>query len=126
MVSIKLPRKGPTLDFSWTEEQLALRKSVIKFAQQELTADLVEQERNEEFSWDNWKKCAQFGIQGLPMPPEYGGRGADILTTACALEALGYGCRDNGLIFSINAHMWASEIPFLMFGNDEQKKRYLG
>jgi alkylation response protein AidB-like acyl-CoA dehydrogenase len=113
------------VDFSWTDEQRALRQSVIKFAQQELTRDLIEPERNEEFYWDGWKKCAQFGIQGLPVLAEYGGRGADILTTACALEALGYGCRDNGLIFSINAHMWSSEIPFMMFGNEEQKKRYL-
>ena len=113
------------MDFSWSDEQLELRKSVIRFAQQELNNDVAEREPQEEFSWDGWKKCAQFGIQGLPMPVEYGGRGADILTTACALEALGYGCRDNGLIFSINAHMWASEIPFLMFGNEEQKKRYL-
>jgi len=91
------------VDFSWTDEQRALRQSVIKFAQQELSRDLVEAERHEEFDWEGWKKCAQFGIQGLPVPAKYGGRDADILTTAYALEALGYGCRDNGLIFSINA-----------------------
>jgi len=113
------------VDFSWTDEQRALRQSVIKFAQQELSRDLVEAERHEEFDWEGWKKCAQFGIQGLPVPAKYGGKDADILTTACALEALGYGCRDNGLIFSINAHMWSSVIPFLMFGNEEQKTRYL-
>ena len=101
------------MEFSWTDEQLALRHSVIQFARAQLSSDLFEQEANEEFSWDNWRKCAQFGILGLPIPREYGGRGTDILTTVCALEALGYGCRDNGLIFSINAHMWSSEIPFL-------------
>ena len=113
------------MEFSWTDEQLALRHSVIQFARAQLSSDLFEQEANEEFSWDNWRKCAQFGILGLPIPREYGGRGTDILTTVCALEALGYGCRDNGLIFSINAHMWSSEIPFLAFGNEEQKSRYL-
>jgi len=113
------------VEFSWTDEQLALRNSVIQFARAELSHDLFEQEANEEFSWDSWRKCAQFGIHGLPIPKEFGGHGADILTTVCALEALGYACRDNGLIFSINAHMWSSEIPFLMFGNEEQKSRYL-
>jgi alkylation response protein AidB-like acyl-CoA dehydrogenase len=113
------------VDFSWTDEQRALRQSVIKFAQQELNRDLIEAERDEDFYWEGWRKCAQFGIQGLPVLAEYGGQGADILTTACALEALGYGCRDNGLIFSINAHMWSSVIPFMMFGNEEQKNRYL-
>jgi len=86
---------------------------------------MIEADRKEQFSYDGWKKCAAFGIQGLPVPEQYGGSGADILTTVCGLEALGYGCRDNGLIFSINAHMWSAEIPFLSFGTDEQKDRYL-
>ncbi len=42
-----------------------------------------------------------------------------------ALEALGYGCRDNGLIFSLNAQMWACEVPIAKFGSEEQKRRYL-
>ena len=113
------------MDFAWSEEQTALRQAVIKFAKQELNENLIERDRREEFSWDGWKKCAQFGIHGLPIPPEYGGGGADILTTVCALEGLGYGCRDNGLVFSINAHMWSSEIPLLMFGTEAQKQRYL-
>ena len=113
------------MDFSWNEEQLALRKSIISFARQELNRNLIEDDRDEVFDREGWKKCAEIGIQGLPVPPEYGGQGADILTTACALEALGYGCRNNGLLFSLNAHMWTSEIPFLMFGTEAQKKRYL-
>jgi alkylation response protein AidB-like acyl-CoA dehydrogenase len=113
------------LDFSWTDDQQAFRREVIKFAQRELTDDLIERDHGEQFFSEGWKKCAEFGIQGLPIPEEYGGGGADILTTACGLEALGYGCRDNGLIFSINAHMWSSEIPVLSFGTEEQKKKYL-
>ncbi|HTG62742.1 MAG TPA: acyl-CoA dehydrogenase family protein [Terriglobia bacterium] len=113
------------MDFSWSEEQLALRKSIISFAKKELNQHLIGQDEEEAFDRQGWQKCAEMGIHGLPIPSEYGGQGADILTTACALEALGYGCRDNGLIFSINAHMWSSEIPFFMFGNAEQKQRYL-
>ncbi|HEV2175788.1 MAG TPA: acyl-CoA dehydrogenase family protein [Terriglobia bacterium] len=113
------------MDFAWSEEQAAFRKSVIEFAKQELNYDMIAADHEEQFSWEGWKKCGQFGIQGLPIPPEYGGGGADALTTACGLEALGYGCRDNGLIFSINAHMWACEIPFLHFGTEEQKRKYL-
>ncbi len=86
---------------------------------------MIDADRHEQFSWDGWKKCAAFGIHGLPVPEQYGGSGADILTIVCGLEALGYGCRDNGLIFSINAHMWSAEIPLLSFGSQEQKDRYL-
>jgi alkylation response protein AidB-like acyl-CoA dehydrogenase len=113
------------LDFSWTEEQAAFRKEVIRFAQQELNDDLARRDREEEFPREFFTKCAKFGIQGLPVPTEYGGGGADILTIVCALEALGYGCKDNGFLFSLGAHMWTSELPLMAFGTEEQKRRYL-
>ncbi len=71
------------------------------------------------------RRCAQVGIQGLPVPIEYGGRRADPITIAGALESLGYGCLDNGLTFGINAQMWTVEVPLLAFGSDEQKARVL-
>ena len=113
------------MDFAWNEEQAAFRKEVLRFAREELKDDVIARDHNEEFSRPLWEKCAKFGIQGLPIPVEYGGGGADILTTVCALEALGYGCHDNGLLFSINAHMWSSEIPIWNFGTEEQKRKYL-
>jgi alkylation response protein AidB-like acyl-CoA dehydrogenase len=42
-----------------------------------------------------------------------------------AMEALGYGCRDNGLIFSLNAHMWSCATPIARFGTENQKRKYL-
>ena len=113
------------MDFSWSEEQQALRRSVIQFAQNELVSDLIEEDRKQEFSWDGWRQCARFGIQGLLAPEEFGGGGADLLTTVVALEALGYGCRNNGLIFSINAHLWGCTTPLLDFGTEAQKRKYL-
>lgn len=113
------------MDFSWTEEQVAFKNAVIKFAQKELNTGVVERDQKGEFSLENWRKCAQFGIQGLPIPEEYGGSGADVMTTLLAMEGLGYGCRDNGLIFAINAQMWAVELPILVFGTAEQKQKYL-
>ena len=41
------------------------------------------------------------------------------------MEGLGYGCHDQGLLFSINAHMWTNSIPILTFGTHDQKKKYL-
>lgn len=113
------------MDFAWSDEQLDFRREVIRFAKTELNYDMIENDHEEKFSREGWDKCAKFGIHGLPLPAEYGGGGADTLTTVCGLEALGYGCRDNGLIFSIGAHMWSSEIPIWSFGTEEQKKKYL-
>ena len=93
------------MDFAWTEEQLAFRKAVVDFAQKSLSGAVMEHDRDGCFSREDWNKCAQFGIQGLSFPEQYGGSAADILTTMLTMEGLGYGCRDNGLIFGINAHM---------------------
>lgn len=110
------------MDFSWTPDQLAFRTSVREFARNELDSASPEARG---FSRDLWQKCARFGIQGLAVPEEYGGSQADVLTTMLAMEALGYGCRDNGLLFSLHAHMWAVLVPILKFGTAEQKSRWL-
>ncbi len=65
------------------------------------------------------------GIQGLPVPEEYGGSGVDALTCVIGLEALGYGCRDGGLVFALCAHLLSCVVPLWKFGNDQQKRHYL-
>lgn len=112
------------MDFSWTEEQLAYRKAAVDLGRQ-LNDGLIERDRAGELSRAGWLACARFGLQGLPMPEAYGGAAADILTTMLTMEGLGCGCRDNGLIFAINAQMWSVQMPILDFGSPEQQQRYL-
>lgn len=113
------------MNFAWTPAQKDRQKSVIKFAQRELTEDIIDLDRREQFNRAGWEKCGAFGIHGLNIPTQYGGQGHDILTTVLMLEGLGYGCTDNGLIFAINAHLWACEMPLLTFGSDAQKEKYV-
>jgi alkylation response protein AidB-like acyl-CoA dehydrogenase len=113
------------MDFSWSEEQLAYRQAVIEFAQKELNEEVMENDHQAVFPRQNWGKCAKFGILGLPFPEEYGGAEADVLTTMLTMEGLGYGCRDNGLIFAMNAQMWSVQMPIFSFGTEEQKRKYL-
>lgn len=113
------------MDFTWTQKQKDRRAAIVDFARSELNADILERDAKQEFSFDNWRKCAEMGLMGFPVREEYGGQGMDILTTVYLLEGLGYGCVDNGLIFSINAHIWACEIPVQTFGSDEQKNQFL-
>jgi hypothetical protein len=113
------------MDFSWTDEQLEYKKAVIEFARKELNQGLTERDHAGAFSLENWRKCARFGILGLPIPEEYGGAGEDILTTMLTMEGLGYGSRDNGLIFAMNAQLWSVQMPILTFGSEAQKRKYL-
>jgi alkylation response protein AidB-like acyl-CoA dehydrogenase len=102
-----------------------LFKTIEQFATAELNHALIENDRASVFNHEGWKKCGAMGIQGLAVPVEYGGRGQDPLATVGALERLGYACRDNGLVFSLNAHMWTACAPLVSFGTEEQKKKYL-
>jgi alkylation response protein AidB-like acyl-CoA dehydrogenase len=113
------------VDFGWSEDQVRLREGVMHFAREELDRDFLTRARAGTFSRDLWRKCAAFGIQGLPIPEEYGGSNQDAVTTSLAMEALGCGCRDQGLLFSLHAQMWSVEMPILKFGTEDQKRRYL-
>jgi alkylation response protein AidB-like acyl-CoA dehydrogenase len=113
------------MDFSLSAEQRELKAAAVTFARRELDQDLASREDAGEFPLQAWKACAKFGIQGLPVPEELGGGGADILTTVLIMEALGYGCHDNGLIFSLNAQMWSLELPLVKFGTAQQQQEYL-
>ena len=109
---------------SVTSEQAEYYDWVRKFAVS-LPDDTRQRDRRSVFSKDSWDRCGRLGIQGLPAPEEYGGSAADVVTTMIALEALGYGCKDNGLVFSINAHLWTSVVPIWKFGDEAQKRRWL-
>lgn len=113
------------MDFTLTEAQRAWQKSIIDVAQSELNPGLNEREAESQFNFAGWKRCAALGIHGLPIPRKYGGQETDPVTTAVALESLGYGSHDNGLNFSINAHMWTVAIPLLEFGTEEQRQNWL-
>jgi alkylation response protein AidB-like acyl-CoA dehydrogenase len=113
------------MDFSLSVEQQAIKKEVIQFANEELNDGVIERDRQGIFNRALWEKCGQFGIQGLNIPKEYGGKGEDLLTTLVAMEALGYGCRDNGLTFALNSQMWSLQPTLLHFASEEQKRRYL-
>ncbi len=113
------------MEFGWTEAQTALWDDLYDFARTDLQTDLVERDRDEHFSEENWQRCATKGIFGLYVPQAYGGSGYDMVTTIHALEALGYGCPDNGLTLAVNGQMWAVQEPILRFGTEAQKQNYL-
>ncbi|MES1262893.1 MAG: acyl-CoA dehydrogenase family protein, partial [Peristeroidobacter soli] len=59
------------------------------------------------------------------MPQEHGGMGLGLSDLLAVMEGLGEGTRDQGLLFSLNAHLWTNSIPILLYGNDAQKAAYL-
>lgn len=113
------------MDFSFTDEQAMLRDSIVRFAMSELNGDLLARDREGAFSRETWRRCGEMGLLGLPAPESFGGGNADPLTCAIALEALGYACRDGGLVFSVCAHVLACVVPVWQHGSEAQKDRFL-
>lgn len=113
------------MDLSLTDEQRALRDRMARFAREELNGEVRERDRRAAFPLELWRRCGELGLQGLPVGREHGGLGLGPLETALALEGLGHGCRDGGLVFSVCAHLLACVVPVLEYGTEEQRSRWL-
>ena len=113
------------MDFTPSEEQRQLRETIVRFARAELNDGAAERDAAGTFPRELWRKCGELRLQGLCVPEEHGGAGLDPLSTAMALEELGYGCEDGGLVFSLSAHLLSCVVPIATFGSDEQKARWL-
>ena len=109
----------------WNQEQEEFKKNVINFVSENLNSDVIKNDRESVFNRVDWNKCGEFGVQGWLIPKGYGGFGLDVPTTICGMEGLGYACKDDGLLFSISAHLFACAMPILGFGTEEQKQLYL-
>jgi alkylation response protein AidB-like acyl-CoA dehydrogenase len=114
------------MDFAFSETQTHWYDAALKFAREELVdPDATGREKRSEFWREGYERLAQFGLLGLPVTAEHGGQGQDLATTVAAVEGLGRGCADTGLIFGTGASMWTVTMPILAFGTEAQKKRYL-
>ena len=108
-----------------SDEHRKLQDSAIEFARQALAYDIGEADQAETFPREAWRKCADFGVLGMPIPAEYGGLGLGLTALLAVMEGLGYATRDHGLLFSLNAHLWTNSIPILTYGTPAQKARWL-
>lgn len=113
------------MDFSLSADQATMRREIVAFARDTLNPGVVERDREQAFPRELWTQCGRMGLLGLPVPEEYGGSGLDPLSSALALEALGYGCTDRGLVFSVCAHLLSCVVPVWTFGTEEQKQKLL-
>jgi alkylation response protein AidB-like acyl-CoA dehydrogenase len=113
------------VDLDWSDEQRAWHDGAVEFARRHLCRDVAARDAAQEFDREGFLRCAEFGLLGLPVPKEYGGLGLGLTEVLAVMEGLGYGGRDAGLLFSVNAHLWTNTIPLARFGSEEQKRTWL-
>jgi len=77
------------LDFEFDSEQELFRSTVAEFAKKFLTKDRIKKwDRDARFTADLYSRLAEIGLAGINIPEEYGGQGADSVTTGIAVEEL--------------------------------------
>ncbi len=111
------------MDFSLNDEQIAIRDTCREFAEGEIKPRAAEMDATGEFPTELIREMGKMGLLGLPIPEQYGGAGADFLSYCIALEEIARG--DASVAITMEAHTSLGTTPFLLYGTEEQKQRYL-
>lgn len=110
------------MDYFLSEEQVMIRDLARQIAEEKIVPVRAELDETGEFPWDIMKVLAQSDLFGLFIPEEYGGLGKGCLELSIAVEELSRACLGVSTTFAANA---LGTYPLLLFGTDEQKKKYL-
>jgi alkylation response protein AidB-like acyl-CoA dehydrogenase len=113
------------MNLDWNKEEHGLHEAVLTFCKESLQDDVAALDAASTFPSQAWKRCADFGVLGWRVPTEFGGKGYPVQLVAYLMEALGYGCEDNGLAFALGTQMWGIQTALLQFGNADQVAKYL-
>ena len=111
------------MDFALGKEHEMARQLFKDFAETEVKPLAQEVDEQHRFPRETVEKMAKYGFLGIPVPKEYGGQGADILTYAMCVEELSKVCGTTGVI--VSAHTSLCIDPILTFGTEEQKQKYV-
>lgn len=93
-----------------------------KIAREKIKPVAAEYDEKEEFPWPIVKVLADSDIFGVSIAEEYGGMGGGVFEMALATEELSWGCGGIALAFAATG---LGTFPIILFGNEEQKKKYL-
>ena len=111
------------MDFALSKKHEMARTLFKEFAETEVKPLAQEIDEEERFPVETVEKMAKAGFMGIPIPKQYGGQGADILTYAMCVEELSKVCGTTGVI--VSAHTSLCCDPILTYGTEEQKMKYL-
>ena len=106
----------------FTEEDLAIRDTLSRFAQKELAPRAAEFDETAAFVGAHLPGLAALGIMGLNLPEEFGGAGISALGLTAAVEEIAAACPATASM--VTAHYLASD-SILLAGSAAQKQRYL-
>ncbi|MBT8229610.1 MAG: acyl-CoA dehydrogenase family protein, partial [Bacteroidia bacterium] len=111
------------MEFTFTEEQLAVQEAAREFAQQELLPGVIERDTTMTHPSEQVKMMGELGFLGMMVDPMYNGGGMDTMSYVLAMEEISKIDSSASVVMSVNNSLvcWGLE----KFGTEEQKQKYL-
>ncbi len=110
------------MDYLLSEEQKMIQELARKIAQDKIRPVAAKYDISEEYPWDVMKVIAESDLFGLFIPEEFGGMGVNVLNLCLATEEFARACGGIAVCYAASA---LGTFPIVLFGSDEQKKKYL-
>ena len=110
------------MDYLFNEQQLMVRDLARKIAKEKIAPVAAHYDETEEFAWDIMKILGDSDLFGVYIPEQYGGLGGGVVEMCLVTEELSKACGGIALGF---AGTGLGTFPILLYGSDEQKKKYL-
>lgn len=107
----------------FTDEHKMIAKTTEDYVKNDVFPLIPNLENHEfEHSVNLLKKAGELGLLAVDVPEEYDGLGLDKITSALVTEKMAV---VGGFSITHGAHVGIGSLPIVLFGNDEQKSRYL-
>ncbi len=110
------------MDYDFTEEQREIVELTRKIAKERMLPVRAELDEGEEFPWEIMHILGEAGLFGIYIPEEYGGLGFGNMENCLAVEELSKCCIGISVSFAASG---LGAYPILLYGSEEQKKKYL-
>ena len=111
------------MDLDLPAEHAAFRDTVREIAQGVALPLAAEVDRDHRFPYEAVAAASEAGLLGVLIPREYGGAGLDGLAFAICIDELAQACASTSVI--VDVHTSVGSEPILLFGSEEQKRRWL-
>lgn len=110
------------MNIEFTDEQKMLRTQIKKFVEAEIAPIAAEIDKEHRYPVETVQKLFKYGYMAVGFPEEYGGTGFDRVSQVIVTEEIARKCAATAAIYSIHqGSVW----PLQIFGNKDQKDRYL-
>jgi alkylation response protein AidB-like acyl-CoA dehydrogenase len=111
------------MNFSFTEDQELLRRTIREFAEGEIAPQVMRYDEAQEFPREIMAQAGELGLLGIIFPEEYGGAGLGYTEYVIAVEELSR--VDGSVGISVAAHNGLCSNHIFMAGSEEQRRKYL-